>query len=158
MSEYKLTFREKIRKFFGLHTKYFNDCDKLHREDGPASITKNGYQEWWANGKCHREDGPAIIRPSGYQVWVENGVIQRKDGPAIIRSDGGQEWYRNGKLHREDGPAVLWSDGSPQWYINDKEITDEVNQWFEECNLNYDDMEFEDKMALKFYIRGLSND
>ena len=114
MTEYKLTLIEKIRKFFGLDSNYYNDLHQLHREDGPAYIYPDG------------------------------------------TPDGTQFWYLNGKYHREDGPAVIYSNGTKVWYLNGKRITDEVNQWFEECNLTYETMEFEDKMALKFYIRGLA--
>lgn len=27
----------------------------LHREDGPAIITKDGYQEWWINGQRYTQ-------------------------------------------------------------------------------------------------------
>lgn len=94
---------------------------------------ENGNKSWWLNGRYHREDGPAIIYSDGYQSW-----------------------YLNGKLHREDGPAIIDVDGTPSWYVTGKRITNEVNQWFEEFNLTYDTMEFEDKMALKFFIRGLA--
>ena len=46
----------------------------LHREDGPAILYVNGYQEWWLYGKLHREDGPAIISSDGWsqQEWFVN--------------------------------------------------------------------------------------
>ena len=41
--------------------KYWYDANmKLHRDNGPASVTKDTVQ-WWKHGKCHREDGPAVI-------------------------------------------------------------------------------------------------
>ena len=92
----------------------------------------------------------------GHQGWRVNGRLHREDGPAAIAPDGTKEWYQNDKLHREDGPAYIGANGTQEWWVNGKNITNEVNQWFEECNLTYDTMEFEDKMALKFYIRGLS--
>lgn len=64
---------------------------------------------------------------------------------------------KSGKLHCEYGPAVIYADGNQQWWVNGKRITEEVEQWFEECNLTYETMEFEDKMALKFFIRGLAS-
>ena len=120
--------------------------------------THDGHQFWYLNDELHREDGPAIIYSDGSQGWYINGKCHREDGPAYIHEDGTQEWWVNGKLHREDGPAIIWSDGINQWHVNGKNITPEVNQWFKEYNLTYDTMEFEDKMALKFFIRGLATD
>jgi hypothetical protein len=30
---------------------YYNENDKLHRDDGPAVEWANGDKEWWLNGK-----------------------------------------------------------------------------------------------------------
>jgi len=35
--------------------KYYKD-NKLHREDGPAVIYKNGTEEWWLNNVEYPED------------------------------------------------------------------------------------------------------
>ncbi len=32
-----------------------------HRELGPAVEYKDGGKEWWRNNQLHREDGPAVI-------------------------------------------------------------------------------------------------
>jgi len=34
---------------------------------------KNGNKFWYVNEKLHREDGPAIITSDGYQAWFING-------------------------------------------------------------------------------------
>jgi hypothetical protein len=45
----------------------------LHREDGPAGDARNGYKEWWIDGKLHREDGPAVECNDGSKAWYING-------------------------------------------------------------------------------------
>lgn len=121
----------------------------LHREDGPAFISKDGkHEQWYYNGLLHREDGPADIYYDDKRVchgerWYFGGVlhniqggpcqildnfteyrtlgrISRLNGPAIIRKDGSQEWWINGLRHREDGPAIDNADGSFCYYIKDK--------------------------------------
>jgi hypothetical protein len=116
---------------------------------------EDGHQEWWVNDKLHREDGPAVINASGTQIWYLNDELHREDGPARIWSNGTQDWYLNGKLHRENGPAIIWADGSQVWFINGKNITDEVNKWFDDYNLIYETMDEEEKWYLIFYIRSL---
>jgi hypothetical protein len=44
---------------------YRNEKGNLHREDGPAVITKLGSEQWWYDGLIHRADGPAVIWGSG---------------------------------------------------------------------------------------------
>jgi hypothetical protein len=114
---------------------------------------KDGTQTWWLNGEYHREDGPAIIRPDGTKRWYLNGKIHREDGPAAIYPDGTQEWFLNGEFHREDGPAYIGSDGSQYWFLNDKEITEEINDWAKERNIDLNNMSDMDKMVLKIEIK-----
>lgn len=46
----------------------------------------------------HREDGPAIMYSDGYQEWRSYGALHRKDGPARIDPvDNTQDWYVMGK-------------------------------------------------------------
>lgn len=52
--------------------RYFVD-GLLHREDGPAVVTKIGGKSWYKNGKLHREDGPAIEEPDGTCHWNLDG-------------------------------------------------------------------------------------
>jgi hypothetical protein len=101
-----------------------------------CKIDPDGTQYWYLNGKHHREDGPAVIYPSGRQVWYLNGNIHREDGPAVIHPNGTQLWYLNGNIHREDGPAFIDPDGTQEWWLNDNEITDEVNDWAKERNID----------------------
>ena len=90
----------KIINKFG-ETYYYNENDKLHREDGPAKEYPNGYKAWYKNGLCHREDGPAIEY-----------------------SNGAKEWYKNGKLHREDGPAIEYTNDDMKYWYNDEYYPD----------------------------------
>ena len=98
------------------------------------------WQEWYLNEKLHRENGPASI---GYysngsirsQTWFLNGEYHRYDGPAIIiyhptGSIWWQEWYLNGKRHRENDPALIdylpgGSIEKESWWLNGKELTKE---------------------------------
>jgi hypothetical protein len=36
-----------------------------------------------SNGELHREDGLAVESPDGYTAWYKNGKRHREDGPAI---------------------------------------------------------------------------
>ena len=83
-------------------TRYYNEQNQPHREDGPAVEYADGTKSWWVNGKRHREDGPAI-------EWA----------------DGTKEWWVDGKRHRLDGPAIENSDGSKEWYVNGRKLTEE---------------------------------
>lgn len=78
---------------------YFNVNGKLHKEDGPAHICKDGLA-YYTNGKLHRTDGPAVILKSGFEAW-----------------------YSNGKRHNLDGPAVKYIDGYVGYFIDGREYT-----------------------------------
>ena len=96
--------------------------DKLHRDDGPASIWYYedgtiGGEVYYRDGEIYRDVGPAGIwyHVTG-TIWQENyyrdGLQHRDDGPAGIWYDldgtiGGEFYYRDGKLHRDDGPASI---------------------------------------------------
>lgn len=78
--------------------------------------------EWYQHGYLHREDGPAYESADGYKKWVWLNKLHREDGPAVEYPNGDQEWYRHGKLHREDGPAVELRAGDKLWYVSGKLI------------------------------------
>jgi len=91
----------------------------LHREDGPASISKRYCKIWAINGKFHRMDGPAVeCKYMGYlQYWV------------------------NGKLHREDGPAFVYTykTKKSQYWINGKRLNErEFTVKTFKLNVNFD--------------------
>jgi hypothetical protein len=79
-----------------------NEKNQLHRLDGPAYESTNGYKSWWLNGLRHRLNGPAVESPDGFKSW-----------------------WLNGKLHRLDGPAKEWYDGEKQWFIEGYRYTEE---------------------------------
>jgi hypothetical protein len=51
---------------------WYNEDNKLHREDGPAIEWANGGKSWYINDKLHREDGPAIEYTDGSKYWYIN--------------------------------------------------------------------------------------
>ena len=54
-------------------SRYWYQCDQLHRPDGPACEYANGDREWYQYNLRHREDGPAIEHADGYRKWFLNG-------------------------------------------------------------------------------------
>jgi hypothetical protein len=72
----------------------------------------------------HKENGPAVISREGSVHWYLNGNLHREDGPAIVQFDGTRRWYINGKPHRTDGPAIIWQNGIKNWYLNGKQYTE----------------------------------
>ena len=92
----------------------------LHREDGPARISKDGLRGYWhQNNKFHRLDGPAAINTYRYlEGWYVNDKLHRIGGPALVHSTAAQEWYQNGVRHRDDGPAIIQPNGRSEYYIN----------------------------------------
>lgn len=96
----------------------------LHRTNGPARMSPRrsedepGFEEWWVDGKRHREDGPALIDGLDQEWWVD-GQLHREDGPAQVLAGGGDvRWYWRGKLHRNDGPAIEYEDGTVEFYVH----------------------------------------
>jgi hypothetical protein len=90
-----------------IQIKYKN---KLHKEDGPAVIYKNGREEWYINGKRHREDGPAVDAQK-IKIWYKKGLRHREDDlPALITfysKNNLKVWYKEGLKHRKSPlPAV----------------------------------------------------
>ena len=85
----------------------------------------NDRTEWYnLEGELHREDGPAFESIDGYKAWYKNGQRHREDGPAIECTNGTKEWYKNGQWHREDGPAIEYANGTKSWYINGTKLTE----------------------------------
>lgn len=102
-----------------ISSRWYDEKDLLHCEDGPAMIYHHtGREEWYQHGKLHRLDGPAIYIPRKYEAWYINGYKHRDDGPAIIQANGRQEWWYHGILHRENGPAIIYEDGVKVWYLH----------------------------------------
>jgi hypothetical protein len=91
--------------------------------------------------------------PDGTQVWYLNGNIHREDGPAVIHPNGTQVWLLNGNIHREDGPAFIDPNGTQCWFLNGKEITDEVNDWAKERNIDLNNLSHNDRIILKLELK-----
>lgn len=78
---------------------------KVHRDDGPAIIYKNGTKMYYLEGKTSRKNGPALIVPHEVarrgngviEGWYQDGVQHRIGGPAIIRLDGTEIYFEYGR-------------------------------------------------------------
>lgn len=92
--------------------------NKLHRENKPAIIARNGHIEWFLDGVRRCTNGPAKIDCHGNKYWMVGDLIHREDGPAIEYANGDKCWYINGLLHRVDGPAGELKRGSKAWFIH----------------------------------------
>jgi len=110
---------------------WYDNNGNLHRENGPATIRKNGVNEWFYYGKLHRIGGPAVYNTNNneYYEYYEFGKLHRMDGPAICHGKH-KEWYVADKLHRLDGPAIIYPDGAMSWYYNDIKIHCETQEEF----------------------------
>ena len=54
-------------------TRYYNENNQLHRENGPAVEWYDGAKSWLQNGKYHRLDGPAYEYDDEDKSWYLNG-------------------------------------------------------------------------------------
>lgn len=88
-----------------------------HSVNGPA-VESSSYSSWYLNGKLHRENGPAIILKNGGEFWWFNGKRHRIGAPAIENVSGYKAWYIHDALHREDGPAVEHPNGDREWWLH----------------------------------------
>jgi hypothetical protein len=70
-------------------------------------IDEDGNQYWYLNGLLHKEDGPAYISKAGYKIWYINGKRHNENGPAVIHTDGSNAWYLNGKEYTEDAYRTI---------------------------------------------------
>ena len=51
----------------------------------------------------HKDDGPAFIYPDRYQEWCQHNELHRNnDKPAVIWDDGEQEWWEHGIFVKEE--------------------------------------------------------
>lgn len=56
-------------------------------------------------------------------------------------------------IHNETGPAVINNQGVVEYVVHNKDITDEVEKWTEERNIDPLNLSEEDQLALTFFIR-----
>jgi len=66
--------------------RWFDDENRLHREDGPAFIWKAGHgivaygHAWCKRGKLHRMDGPAVeIEGKQSEWWVDGRQLTEEE-------------------------------------------------------------------------------
>ena len=145
---------------------WYNSKGDRHRDNGPA-IDHPDLKMWIINGKLHREDGPAVIYKNGFvrskyrlwmirnnvpileytyhrddattESWCINGKFHRIGGPAVIAIIDGeidcrnQHWYIKGRLHRTDGPAYI-NGGCEGYYINGVYLTKKQFDSFKEAH------------------------
>jgi len=105
--------------------KWYNEEGDLHRLDGPAVESADGYKGWYQKGLCHRLDGPAIEHANGTNFWFQEGRLHREGGPATECINGNKSWLQEGLLHREDGPAAEYSNGDKEWHLDGVRLTEE---------------------------------
>jgi hypothetical protein len=53
--------------------RWYNSKGQIHRDDGPAVESREGYKGWFQNNELHREDGPAQENRNGREMWWING-------------------------------------------------------------------------------------
>lgn len=129
-------------------SQYFDDQNRLSREDGPAQVWDDGCEEWYLHGDLHHVGGPSRIDGRG-ESWHTFGKLHRIDGPAHIINDFGEFWYNKGQRHRTDGPAsFLYSVPSRpfdyyEWWVDDVRYAD-IHHW-----LDILDVTIEEKVLLK---------
>jgi hypothetical protein len=106
---------------------WYHDGESHRDNDMPAFISPirdiYGCRKWYLHGKLHRINGPAIITYDGYEFWYKEGMMHRDgDMPAYI-AYGDKKWYKNGKRHRDNGlPAIIWEHGLFEWYVDDIKV------------------------------------
>jgi hypothetical protein len=60
--------------------RYYDEDNKLHRDDGPALILPNGSQFWFCHGILHREDGPAREFDNGDEdYWLDGEQVTKEE-------------------------------------------------------------------------------
>jgi calcineurin-like phosphoesterase family protein len=135
--------------------RHYDDNGLVHREDGPAVIRSNGKKSWFKHGKLHREDGPTLEDHNG-NIWIQNEVYHREDGPAIDLKNN-KRWIVHGKLHRLDGPAFV-NVTHTDWYINGFLVTDLIQSWAKEREIDLDNLTEEDKIIIALEWSNYSQD
>ncbi len=67
---------------------------------------------------------------------VMTNHVHRENGPALIWDHGTNVWIQHGHHHRMDGPAVITHDGKQRWSIRGCEVTEKVNQWLKDNDVD----------------------
>jgi hypothetical protein len=65
---------------------YYDANFKIHRDNGPAILWKNGRRSYYKHGYLHREDGPAIENSNGKsRYYLENKRLMKSEFDRRIR-------------------------------------------------------------------------
>ena len=72
----------------------FHKYEKIPCKNEPFA-GKNYTEQWTLDGKLHREDGPARIWFNGWEEWCQNGEWYREGGLPTVTNQF-DELYRNG--------------------------------------------------------------
>lgn len=111
-------------------------------EQSKQYTNASGTEIWYLPSKgrnyWHRIDGPAAEFANGAKQWRVYDELHRSDGPAAEFANGTKVWFVNGKRHRIDGPAFVDKNGTKEWYVNGKHMTEEVEQWIKDFNIDMD--------------------
>ena len=110
----------KIKEFLNLR----------HNQDGgPAYVMYNDENEvtvskWYFMGRLHREDGPAVVYKDGSCYWYYNNNLHRDAGPARCPASeyllslppaSYHTWYRHGEPYIPSAHEII------SWKMNEKE-------------------------------------
>lgn len=76
------------------------------------------------NGRQHREDGPATIyRDGGYEYWRNGTIVDSYEaGTPDFYVDGEYRWFHNRNVHSIHRPAIDFPTGYKIWYKMDEPI------------------------------------
>lgn len=138
---YKPTLIERLKLLFGPIC-YTNKKGETHRDidDGPAMLFKDNHQ-YFENGVINK------IETIHYKRYFDkNGVICKDE-------------YSNYSIHFIPNSNKYFLVGENDYknilgFYNEN-ITDEVETWLEERNLDYNTITEEDSFAFNFYISSL---
>lgn len=62
-----------------------------------------GEQRFLRDGVLHREDGPALVSREGDEHWYRHGLRHRVGGPAVTSRNGATRYFEHGaELPRPD--------------------------------------------------------
>ena len=85
----------------------------------------------------------------GSHRWYLDGLYHNDEGPSIIYAYGTKCWHKNGYRHRLDGPAIEYIDGRKEWYFNDSYVTDLIEKWAKENDIDLYNLSEDDKILIK---------
>ena len=119
---------------------WYDQNEKLHRDNAPALLLANGYYEYRQHGLLHRDqdDGPAVKHPNGYgYAYCKNDLYHRTNGPAVEFSDGrGTRWYVNGIEVMENDISTPVVDNRSKCYNCENKINQIKNDCIIFCSKN----------------------